>query len=186
MYSSHPALANDLQLVKEWESLSLCMAQAVGAGFSGDISPEELQGAYSTQRALREIESAAQRLLGEDPSERAKAARAVLDIYRSEDHGLRHDIGYYATAFSRNQHGGTEHFAYTARLMMVTATLIAEAARQVNDPVTLREVEVSLESVMSGLAQSDYSSADALSIVLWSELSRIKNAKQSSRDNGVR
>jgi hypothetical protein len=185
-YSCPPALAKDPQLIKEWDSLSLTMEQALGTGFSGDISPEELHRAYSIQHALREIESVGRKLFAEDPLERFKGAQAVLEIYKSEENGLRHDIRYYAAAFSRNQHGGTEHFAYTARLMLVTATLIAEAARQMNDAVTLREVEVSLECVMTGLAYSDYSSADALSIVLWSELSRIKNASQLSRAQGRR
>lgn len=162
------------------------MERASDSGFSGDISPEELHRAYPIQQALRDIESAGQGLCSEDSLERCRAAQTVLDVYNSAAHGLRNDIHDYATSFSRNGDGGTEPFAYTARLMVLAATTIAEAARQANDRTTLREVEVSLAAVMTGLSRSHYRGAEVLSIVLWRELSRIRGENPHNRDKKVR
>jgi hypothetical protein len=170
-YFPLPALEENLHLIREWESLALRMQCSNASGFSADISPEELIGIYQVEKALHQVEEAGRNIASEDETVRRNAVEEILQIYNSTKNGLRQEIRCHAAELARNWDGGSEPFAFSARIMLAAATTIVSAARQANDSATLKEVEASVEAAASGMAKSQRGDAEALSLVLLHELS---------------
>lgn len=168
-FSSRPALAQNPQFLRDWNSLSARMDRTSGPVFSADISPEQLHHNVGIEQALIRIEEAGRGLASQDSIERTVAAQGVLEVYRAQSDLLREEIAYYAKELAHDRVGGTDPFAYAARLMVAAATTIKGAAREANDTTTLREVVTSLEAVVSGLARSESRDAQVLSLALESQ-----------------
>ena len=170
-FSPLPALIDDTQLISAWESLSLRMQRSHSSGFSGDTSSEELHQAHLVEQALQQLEELGQSSFLGETTTQSEGGDAILKLYRSEANGLREEIRSRAEMLARDRDYGTEPFAFTARLLLVAATIIAQAARQSNDTGTLNEIVASLEVAISGLNRSQREDAKVLSLVLRHELS---------------
>lgn len=169
-FSARPGLAQNPQFLREWDSLSARMDRTSGPAFAADLSPEHLHHSIGIEQALIKIEEAGRGLASLDPTERLAAAQGVLEVYRSQSYRLREEIAYYAKELAHDRVGGSDPFAYAARLMVVAATSIRGAAREADDTAILREVEASLEAVVSRLARSENRDEQVLSLALASQL----------------